>query len=84
MSKSPRNVIFLSNKYLHNHNMKNNQDYKEAYEKQINSQNSENDFNDNYEYSDEGVYNTEPSVLEYNTHPSHHQANFQDDYFNNP
>ena len=47
-------------------------------------QNSENDLSDNHEYSDEVLYNIEPSIHEYNTHPSHHQANFQDDYLNNP
>ena len=59
--------------------MKTIQDYKEAYKQQINSQNSENDLNDNHEYSDEVLYNIEPSIHEYNTHPSHHA-----DYVNHP
>ena len=62
--------------------MKNNQDYKEAYKQQINSQNSENDFNDNHEYGDEVLYNTEPSVHEYNTHPSHNQDDYDDNPYN--
>ena len=64
--------------------MQHNEDYRAAYQQHINNPTSgyDEEINTIKDYNEEGLYNTEPSIHEYNTHLPQ-QNTFKDDYHEN-